>query len=84
MFNINITAHVKIVQTRSILPDSGEAPLSYQHTFAYSLLIESPKDHEMRVSSPRVAGYRNHNRTISCLCADIALIKDFYTVANGT
>jgi hypothetical protein len=46
MFNINITAHVKIVQTGSILPDSGEAPLSYQHTFAYSLLIESPIDHE--------------------------------------
>jgi hypothetical protein len=38
----------------------------------------------MRVSSPRVAGYGNHNRTISCLCAYIALIKDFYTFANGT
>jgi hypothetical protein len=51
MFNINITAHVKIVQTESILPDLGKAPLSYQHTFAYSLLIESLVDHEMRVSA---------------------------------
>jgi hypothetical protein len=67
-----------------LLIDLGEAPLSYQHTFSYSLLIESPIGHEMKVSIPRVADYGNHNRTISCLCADIALIKDFYNFANGT
>lgn len=84
MFNIDMATHVKIVQTSRILPDSGEAPLSWKHTFAYFPLIESPISHEMKVSSPRVAGYGNHNRTISCLCEDIATIKAFYTFAKGT